>query len=249
MPNLNLSANYTRSTFTLDDLVDRVQGDLALRNSNIITSGDITRWANEAQRTLARDTRAFHLLIASGVTSGTSEYPIPEDVAGRTICIEEVSFDGDPLPCVPIDFLYAENRNWRTATPGTPIYYYQNGFSVLGLYPAPDADDTDALSLVVTVIPPDVTEPDDQYYVIHGLEDAIVCFCCYRASLKDAYGEGKERIAVYRAEWQEWQRRAMEVAASINENEIVRIGQKAAYGETLNPFYTNWNTVASHTSS
>lgn len=244
MPNLLLSNSYTRSSFTLSDLVDRVLGDLGLRNNNLVTSGDITNWANDAQRILARDTRSFHLLIASGVTSGVAEYPIPNDVVGRTIVIEEVIFDGTPLPCAEISQLYAINRFWRTAPAGTPLYYYQNGFSVLGLYPCPDADDTDALTLVVTAVPPDLTEEEDQFYILHGMEDAIVTYCCLRASLKDAYGEGAHRIPIYRDEWALCQRRAQEIAASINDHEILSYGSKARYSDYFDPFYTDFNTVA-----
>jgi hypothetical protein len=245
MPSLLLGGNYTRSSYTLTDLIDRVLGDLGLRNNNLVTSGDIRRWANEAQTILARDTRSFRMIVVSGVTSGTAEYPIPSEVEGRTIAIEEVLFDGRPIPCFAINRVYAENAYWRTAQAGTPRCYYHRGFSTIGLYPSPNADAADALTLVVTAIPPEVTEPEDQYYILHGLEDAIVTFCCLRASIKDAYGEGKSRIDFYREEWRIAQRRAQEVAASMPERESLRIGENAVLlGHWANPFWTPADTVA-----
>lgn len=250
MPASLTSHSYTRSSYTLDDLVDRVLGDMAYRNNNFITSGDVRRWANEAQTILARDTRSFHLVLTSGVTSGTSEYPIPDDVIGRTIGIEEVLHDGIPLPCFAINRLYAENPYWRDAPAGTPRAYYHRGFATVGLYPTPDTTDSDILTLVVTAIPPEVTEAEDNFYVLHGLEDALVTYCCLKASLKDSYGEGKERIAIYREEWRICQRRAQEVAASMNEGERLRYGEDAQlFHGTFDPFWTSPNAVATHTSA
>lgn len=249
MPSLLLDSSYTRSTYTLSDLSDRVLGDLGLRNNNIVTSGDIRRWGNEAQTILARDTRSFHAILTSGVTSGTSEYPIPNDVTARVIAIEEVLHDDIPLPCFAINRLYAENPHWRTATAGTPRAYYHRGFSFVGLYPAPDTTSSDALTIVVTALPPELTEDEDNFYVLHGLEDAIITYCCLRASLKDSYGEGKERIAYFQREWQICQRRAQEVAAAMNEGERLRYGEDAAfYCGGFDPARIYSDTVASHTS-
>jgi hypothetical protein len=91
MPDLLFPSDYTRSSYTLEDLSDRVLGDLGLRNNNLITSGDIRRWGVEAQTILARDTRSFHLVVVSGVTSGTAEYPIPSlmlsgELSGSSKC-------------------------------------------------------------------------------------------------------------------------------------------------------------------
>lgn len=246
MPALLLSSNYSRSTYTLSGLVDRVKGDLAYSSNNFITSGNIKDWANEAQMVLARDTRAFHITVTSGVTSGTMEYPIPSEAVGKALTIEEVTFSGTPVPNVSINWLYSNNAYWKTAPAASkPYCYYQRGFSVIGIYPAPNADSADALSITVTALPPDVTEPEDQYYVPHGVEDAIIIYCKLQASLKDAFGEGKARIDYYRNEWQLAQRRAQEVAASINENETVRYGENAVlYGSGLDPFFTTAETLA-----
>jgi hypothetical protein len=248
MPALLLDNSYTRSTYTLSDLVTRVLSDLALSNNNLITSGDISRWANEGQTILARDTRSFHLVVVSGTTSGTREYPIPIDVVGRTIGIEEVIYDGTPLPCYTISQISAENYFWRAAAAGTPRGYYHRGFSSIGLYPAPDQTDEDILTLVVTAIPPEVTEPEDNFYVLHGCEDALVIYCKLQASIKDSYGEGKERIPYFRQEWQMCQRKAQEVAASMSEGERLRYGENAQLGRRNSPFWSSPNSLASHTS-
>jgi hypothetical protein len=244
MPALVLSNYYSRSKWTLEEIQDQVLGDLGLRNNNFVTSGDIERWANNAQDILARDTRAFHVTLTSGTTSGTSEYPIPNDVIGKALTIECVMYDGTPLPCVSQNWLDAHNRYWRTAPVGTPQYYYHRGFSVVGLYPNPDTTDEDILTVYVTALPPAVSEPEDLFYIPHGLDDAITTYCKLQASLKDAYGEGKGRIEYYKNEWMICQRKAMEIAASVNENEILRIGEQAAWGGGFDPFYTSSTTIA-----
>jgi hypothetical protein len=245
MPALLLASNYTRSTTTLEDLSDRVLGDLGLRNNNLVTSGDIMRWANEAQMKLARDTRAFHVMMVSGTTSGTAEYPLPDESTGRALTIEEVIYDGRPLTCVSQNWLFANNFYWETEGAGTPMYYYQRGFSTIGLYPCPDTTDTDILQVRFTALPPEVTAPEDQYYVPHGCEDGLVSYCCLKASIKDAFGEGNHRIPIFREEWQECCKRAMEVTASVNELEKVRMGENASfYDSAWNPFFVSANTVA-----
>lgn len=246
MPLILLSSNYTRSSFTLEDLVTRVKSDLAYANNNFITSGDVQRWANEAQTILARETHAFHVTVVSGTTSGTSEYPIPSDAVGRALSIEEVHYDSKPLPCVSINWLYANNRLWRSATPGTPLYYFHRGFSSVGLYPTPDTTDSDILSITYTAIPPEVTEDEDMFYIPHGCEDAIVIYCKLCACIKDAFGEGKARLDYYRNEWEMCKRRAREVTASVNENEVLKYGEQAAYHSGgFDPFWTSSETIAS----
>jgi hypothetical protein len=230
MPALLLSSNYTFSSFTVSGMADRVLGDLALRNSNFITSGDCLRWG-EAQTILARDTKCFHVTALSGVTSGTSEYPLISDSIGRCIGVESVLHGGTPLPLVTVGWLDGYYPYWRTAPAGTPLYYYVRGFSSIGLYPCPATTSGDALRVVYTALPPEVTEPNQNFYVMHGLEDALIMYAKLQASLKDASGEGKERIDYYAQWWEKCQARAQEVAGALAQHEVVQLGEDALFAE------------------
>jgi hypothetical protein len=244
VPSLQLDSRYTRSTQTLAEISGTVLGDLGLRNNNFVTSGDLTRWCNRAQVILARETQCFHVTTTSGTTSGTAEYPIPAESTGKAIAIQRVMYNGKPLCCVSINQLFAHNYYWQTAGPGTPRYYYHQGLSSIGLYPCPDTTDEDILQITTTVIPPEVTEPEDLLYIPHGLDDAIEIYCKLQASLKDAYGEGKERIAVYRQEWNDVLKRAKDLANTIMENEPVRVGEDAWTMGGRNPFWVSPDAVA-----
>lgn len=246
MPSLQLSTSYTRSTQTLAEISGTVMGDLAYRNNTFITSGDLVRWANRAQTILARETMCFHVTTVSGVTSGQAEYPIPAESTGKAIAIDRVMYDGVPLTCVSINQMFAHNYYWQTAGPGTPRYCYHQGLSSIGLYPCPDADDEDILQVTITAVPPEVTEPEDLMYIPHGLDDAVEIYCKLQASLKDAYGEGKERIPYYQREWNDVLKKARIIASSINENEGVRVGEDAWLNRM--PGFISPDTVATHTS-
>jgi len=245
MPNIVTSSNYSRSYYTLEELVDRVKGDLGYRNTNVVTSGDVTNWANEAQTTLARETKAFHLIVTSGTTSGVTEYPLPADSLGRAVSVEEVLYSGTPLIPIALNELSARDYWWRTRAAGTPQYYYLRGFSAIGLYPCPDTTDSDTLTVVITATPPQVTAPEDFFYIPTGCDDALIVYCKLMASIKDGYGEGKSRIDFFTREWERCKQEAKQTVGEVAQEEHLRMGENAAFGyECLSPFWVSPNTVA-----
>lgn len=229
MPSILLATNYTRSTFTLSDLRERVRGDLAYEDDDFITDNDIVRWANSAQRELALVSQAFEITTVMGVSGDVAEYALPDESTGRAYAIIEVLYDDDPLPFFSLAALYSHDPNWRTRGSGTPQWYYLRGMSGIGLYPTPASGDPDILTVTYRAVPPVVTEDEDQYYVPQGCEDGIIDYCKLHASLKDAFGEGRERIAYYRSEWEKWKVMARQVVAQSHEHEAVHMGEYANY--------------------
>src|SRR5438477_293740 len=59
MPLLVISDLFTRTSYTFDEAIDTIMGDLGLRENTIITSGDCGTWLNRAQNILARDSKSF----------------------------------------------------------------------------------------------------------------------------------------------------------------------------------------------
>ncbi len=235
MPAILLETLYTRTSYTLADAVTEVLSDLALDDNTVITSGDVRRWMNRAQDIIARDTQAFEVTTVMGVTSGTYEYALPSESAGRAIAIIEVLYNDDPLPFLSLGQLYAYDPNWRIRGNGTPQFYYLRGMSAIGLYPAPALTESDSLTVTYRAIPPVVTEDEDQFYCPHGCEDALLLYAKLQASLKDAFGEGKERIGFYRGEWKEARARAVQVVAQTAEHEKVHMGEYSLYNNSPLP--------------
>jgi hypothetical protein len=244
MPVIVLSSNFTQSSYIATGAIDRVLGDLGYRDSNFVTTGDVLAWLNEGQMILARETKCFHVTTASGVTSGTAEYPLPSESTARCIAVEEVLYDGDPLPFITNQQLYAHYPRWREAAPSTPLWYYMRGNSVIGLYPTPDTSTSDILTITYTALPPDVTSPLETFKVMHGAEDLLLVYAKLCASIKDQFGEGKERIPMLRERWERGLLQAGGLAKSVTENEVVRIGENGLMGGQMDPFFISPETLA-----
>lgn len=235
MPALLNNGLYTRSTYTLADAQTRVLSDLGLDDNVVITSGDVTRWLNEAQRIVARETRAFQYTTQLSVTSGIAEYALPSDTAGRCLSMLEVRYSTTVLPYITTDELYGNIPYWTTRGASTPIYYYLRGMSAIGFYPAPNVTSGGLVVVTYIAIPPMVTEVNDQFYVVEGCEDALISYALYRASLKDAYGEGRDRIAIYKAEWKEAILNAIQTASQVAAYEVTHAGQTALWQGPYGP--------------
>lgn len=235
-----MSALWTRTTYTVNQAVTRIQNDLALANTNFISSGNVLDWMNEGQMILARDSQAFVVTTFIPTVSGTTEYALPNanDGGGSYyfVSVQEASYRASsaasgttyrPLFDLSINQLYAYHPRWRDAPSSQPWAYYQRGMSAIGLYPGPSVSGTTDLRITGVVIPPNVTSGTDQFYVPIGLQDAPLIYAKLQASLKDAYGEGRDRLPIYREEWQVAKRRAQQLVQEAMTGEIVRMGENA----------------------
>jgi hypothetical protein len=233
-------ALWTRTSYTVTQAVSRIQGDLALANTNFLTSGNCLNWLNESQMILARDSQAFVVTTFIPTVSGTSEYALPSanDGAGNYyfISIQEAGYRAStaasgttyrPLFDLSVNQLYAYHPRWRDAPASQPWAYYQRGMSSIGLYPAPSVSGTTDLRVTGAVVPPDAVSGTDTFYVPIGMQDAPLVYAKLQASLKDAYGEGRDRIPVYREEWQAAKRRCQQIVQEALTGEIVRMGENA----------------------
>jgi hypothetical protein len=246
MPQLVTTGLYTRTSYSFSEAVDQVLGDLGLRDNTVITSGDVGNWMNAAQRRLAVDTHAFIASWNIQTVSGTAEYVMPSDANGTALSILEATYQGAPLRPVNVAQLYSYNYRWHTAAASTPLGYYQHGAGSIGLYPAPSASGTADLVVWAIAIPPQVTAPDDLFYVPHGCEDALIAYAELRAAIKDAFGEGKDRIPIFEQEWKEWKLRAQQIAREAQGAMITRLGEDALiYGNPWPyPFGWWWDPTA-----
>ncbi len=209
-----------RSRLTMKQLRDRVKGDLGLRSSNLIQDEDIDAWGVDAQTEIAEITHWYRTSTSVSSTADTALYDLPTDC----LALEEVWHNDLPLcPIRLVDF-YRTHPNWRQDDSGTPTHWYVRGMTAYGLHPAPDATVANAIDLFYTALPPTPTLNTDTYYIPTALSEALVCYCKMRASEKDATGEGGRRFELYRNEWEQWKRKAMELVGSVSEGEVTVVG-------------------------
>jgi len=246
VPALLISSLWTRTQFTLEEATDQILGDLGLRSNTIVTSGDCATWLNAAQRRLAVDTRSFVVSFNIATVSGTAEYVLPSDAGARAISILECLYKNKPLRPLNVAQLYAYNYQFHNAPASTPLGYYMHGAAGIGLYPAPSSSGTSDLVAWVIAIPPQVTAPEDFFYCVHGCDDALLSYAELRAAIKDAYGEGKDRLAILSQDWKEWQLRAQQITREANAAMITRMGEDAIVwqGTTTWPWVWFWDPTS-----
>lgn len=222
-----------KSTFTVKQLRDMVLGDLGLRSSNLVLPEDIDRWAYNAQTELATLTHWYRTSTTDDTVADQALYDLPTDC----IALEEVWHEDVPLCQIRLVDFYRSNPNWRQDGSGTPTHWYLRGTTAYGLHIPPGSSTVGAIELFYTAIPPALTLNSDQYYVPTALQDAIVAYCKFMASDKDANGEGGRRVDRWERKWNEWLKKAMAYVGNVAEGEQCVVGGFASdyEGDVIDP--------------
>ncbi len=243
MPSLVTPDIAPRSESTLQDIMDRVRGDLGLRDSSFLTDTDLTNWANEAQDRIALETLWYRTSQVTGTTAGVKEYALPVPATGRCISIEEIIYDTEQLIPTTLDQLQRWDYNYRTAGNGRPQWFYLRGNSGYGLHYTPDTTDVDILTVIYIAKPPRVTGTLDLFYVPHAAQDGLIIYCKMLASEKDAHGEGARRLATYQSQWSQFLERVKKQVGHVSERRITAMGGDMTEFDDNDrsniPFYTN----------
>lgn len=243
MPDSLTPNGAPRSVWTLSEMRSRVRADLALTNANWLQNTDIDDWLNAAQWEAAVESKWLRISYVTGVTSGTAEYDLPFPASGRCIMIEAIEYDGNPLQQYKLVDFERYDARYRTLS-GTPEAYTLRGNSTYRLLPTPNVTDSDIVTVVFAATPPRVSETSDKFYIPHGFDYALVDYACYRASLKDAHGEGARRVAEYKDKWERmWLPKLRAAAADIAERDVAVMGANGLRGLPIAyphiPFYTS----------
>ena len=216
-----------RSRGTLSELIDRVRGDLGLRDNAYVTDTDITFWLNEGQSEIAREAQWFRTATTAGTTSGTKEYELPGPSSGRCIAIEEIWLDGVQLYPIALDTLALGQPDYLDQGNGTPYFYYLRGSTGFDLHPTPGSTALANLTLVYVGEPPHISAPGDTFYVPATGQAALIDYACLRASLKDAHGEGGKRVAHYERAWERRLKQICDQASSAGDRDLVVVGEQS----------------------
>lgn len=243
MPALLSPETAPRSEMTVADFMDRVRGDLGLRDSSFLTDADLVAWGNEAQDLIAVETHWYRTSHVTGTTAGTKEYSLPAPTTGRCLSIEEIVYDNEQLIPTTLDQLQRWDWEYRQSGNGRPQWFYPRGNSGFGLHYTPDTTDIDILTIIYVGKPPRVTGSLDLFYVPHGAQDGLIIYAKMLASEKDAHGEGARRLASYQSQWSMYMARVKKQIGKVSERRIVSMGGdmnefEDAWDGRI-PFYTN----------
>ena len=209
-----------QTSFTLCELHEYTLGDIGMRGSNLISESDVSRWAKEFLRLAAQQTHWYRTSLVTGTTADTQEYDLP---AG-CLAVEDIYHLDLPLEAMTHSDLMRFDPWWQTTASGTPYAYYVRGATAYGLYPKPSATDADAVTLFYTAIPAMPATPNDTLPFPTANELAIRAYCLWRASLKDASGEGARRVQVYEQEWKAELQRLKESVSDFHQRELIVVG-------------------------
>lgn len=218
-----------QSSFTRDQFLDLVRGDLGLRSQSFLTDTDLIGWGHQAQRLIAFHTHWLRKSTTANVTDGTLLVDLPTDA----IAIEEV-WHGTAGTDLRQLILTREDRiardyfgtEWR-ANEGTPTHYYLKGGTAIGLFPTPDTTITNGVTIFYSYFPAAPSGGSATYTVPTALDYALITYAKMRACEKDRTGEGREALALYRSEWREALAQIKELIGDVAEGELTVVGALA----------------------
>lgn len=244
MPALTTPSPYPRSRYTLEELIDRVRGDLSLRGSSFLTDAEIIDWLNDAQEEFARETKWFKYSLSLSTVANQAEYDFPDGASAQVLTVDWVRLDDrDLYPLRGQSMLDRGNWAWRDQQ-GTPTHWFLRGVAKIRLWPTPTAASANGLDLFGTGLPPVVTNNQDQFYIPNGYDPALLAYAKMMATRKDAHGEGARRVGMYEADWMALVKKGQLDVSGANEWEQVFAGE-AALGQASPttpgyiPFFTN----------
>lgn len=165
--------SYTRSVNDVFTHVTRQFGDEAGIQLGI---ADVIRWVNAGQREIVSTNTTINEAVAkTDVVSGQSEYPILSDSAfSKLQNIHTIFYKGAPLVAVSfedaVDTIINGSENDQKSTP--QIWYIKAG--ILHLYPAPNEDVTQGLSIYFTQAPAVLTGSGDILGIPDNYYNALV---------------------------------------------------------------------------
>ena len=215
-----------------------MQGDLGLRGQALVTPQDVLDWAQEASDMLATETYWFRTEATAGTTASTKYYDFPAGL----LMIEDLFHDGLQLRQVTQNEMAQINYDWRNESSGTPLYYYLRGANGYALHPTPSVTDVDILTLHYAALPPIPSDNDDFFTIPTSQDGAIITYCLYRAALKDITGEGRDRVAIYKAEWEQAKREFHAFVSGAQEGRLLVLGS-----DNSPSVWGYWDVLASGT--
>lgn len=174
----------------LAGIIARVQTQFGDSSGALITSDEIKRWANDAQREIARKTECVKRHYETSAVQGDGSYTLPPGFL-RDV---RATFNGRKITRVTLEELdkYEGNRDADPPT-GEPSRFYVWGDFVY-LYPAPESPGSGNFDMFYIKLPEDMTALDQEPEVPEQYHEDIVRFCLARAKEVDEEDQKAESL-------------------------------------------------------
>jgi hypothetical protein len=132
-------------------------------NSNF-TDAQIDGYLNRAVKFLGTQMEWAEQIITTPAVADSALYELPDNF----ISLVDVYFDNNPLLVVERLDLKSIAPDWQNAPSSTPQYAYRADVKLLGLYPAPDANQADKLIQVQYIKIPATLSADGDIPDLHS---------------------------------------------------------------------------------
>lgn len=173
--------NFTPSSGSLSvsDIITRVKRQVGDEADIQITSDDIMRWINDAQREIAVEQNLLQAKATTDVVLGQTEYTIPND----TLTLRTVKHNGiklQPYSLAEAEEYISDYDNTANYPSGTPTHFwvFANRITV---YPKPDTGLTAGLEIYYTRQPTVVSALSDIPEVPVVYHNRLTEYCLQQA--------------------------------------------------------------------
>lgn len=180
--------------------------------SGFYTPTQVDQWLNDGVVDLCTAIEPLRSVATRTTTASTMEYALPEDALSiKLVQYLDTADDWYALDETTWETLFRQSPNFENDAAGQPSRWYKREH-IIGLVPAPSADyaDTNALRIMYTYTPTEMSADSDTTGLESWLDDAVILFAVRRGYLKDRDFQRADAVA------NEYSRALAEAAIKIN---------------------------------
>lgn len=184
---------FGSSTFTVNDVVERVKRQFGDESAVQVTVDDMKRWINDGQREIVNKNPILKTIARTDIVSGQGNYKF---TGLNILSIQSMRYSGQPLKYMSFadadEFITSQDPNKNTK--GTPTIWYEWSGEVT-LYPTPVENLTQGLTLYYTAAPNEVSSLSDVLTIPNTYFTAIVQYVLQQAYELDEDWEASNQKA------------------------------------------------------
>ena len=167
------------TTKRLSDVMTEVKRAFGDESGVQLTDSDLIRWTNAGQVDIVTKNKILKALAQTDIVAGTAQYAFP---SVSVIEVESIHVDGSPIPA--LSFVEAEEYILKydsdRSDSGTPRIWYPYAGQIF-LWPKPDSNITNGLSLFYTPMPTAVVASGDLLGIPDKYFNTLINYVLYKA--------------------------------------------------------------------
>lgn len=150
---------FSDSDITVQDVNVRVKHQFGDEAGVQVSDDDILRWINDGQREIVQKNSILRAKADTNIVNGQNKYTFPSDI----LTLNNITYEGKPLKAMSFQDAqqYILNIDPGLVETGTPLFWYEWA-NELSLYPKPDADIVNGLTIYYIKLPSKVTSSIDK---------------------------------------------------------------------------------------